>query len=573
MPYRYQSPWMQDFAAQLLRGPKRLRLRQLLGVEFVLSVVESGRQYPGDFVQHALTGFRNPAAFSGARNGDARHNADTLISADALRGDLAQLAEQLSEDAALPLEAYDGRLYSIEDLAERFDVSTKTIFRWRRRGLVGWKFRCQDRRLRVVFADRCVRRFVAENAALVQRGRSFSQLSPVERQQIVDRATALVGQGSKTANAVARVISEETGRAVETIRLILRAHDESHPGAGVFNRANHTLCPDDQRLAVWSAYCDGEPIEHLAARFERPAKWIYRAVTQMRALELQRDAIEFQPSAEFSLDDADGIILQNPAVAQPHRVDAAAARAPANLPPYLQQLFRLPLLSAEGEVALFRKFNYLKFLAEQQRAAIDPETASAVELDRLEALLAQSAEVKQQITQANLRLVVSIAKRHAAPHLDFFEVVSDGNVSLMRAVDKFDYTRGFKFSTYASWAIIKNYARSVPEENTHRDRYQTGKSEFLEKRAANWFLDDDEDEQRAAVRAALERMLQILEERDRAILMRRFGIDNHGEPQTLEEIGRSLGVSKERVRQLESRAMGRLRAEFETDVTSLLSAS
>src|SRR5215470_678501 len=79
-----------------------------------------------------------------------------------------------------------------------------------------------------------------------------------------------------------------------------------------------------------------------------------------------------------------------------------------------------------------------------------------------------------------MRLVVSIAKRHSGQTDNFFELLSDGNVSLIRAVEKFDYSRGNKFSTYASWAIMKNFARSIPEEKHRRERYITGHEQIFE---------------------------------------------------------------------------------------------
>ena len=81
--------------------------------------------------------------------------------------------------------------------------------------------------------------------------------------------------------------------------------------------------------------------------------------------------------------------------------------------------------------------------------------------------------------RANLRLVVSIAKRHVGPADNFFELVSDGNMSLIRAVEKFDFARGNKFSTYASWAIMKNFARTIPDEHRRRDRFRTSQSEMF----------------------------------------------------------------------------------------------
>lgn len=562
--YEYASPFVGDLARQLKRGPVRLRPTQLLNVEFLLSVVEPGKAYPRDFVTHALTGFRPRA---GGDPADA-----PLIDGDVLRGDLVSLAEDISDDAAIPVGNWPDALYNVNELAERFDVSTKTIFRWRRRGLVGWKFRYPDRRMRLAFPDRCVRRFVAEHADLVQRGSHFSQLSPAERDTIIARARVIVESGERTVNAVARLIAAESGRAVETIRLILKHFDEAHPKAGIFNRSALRSGADEQRLAIWEAYVDGASVEALAARFGRPFAWVYACVTQMRARELEQRKIEFMPCPDFEAPDADERILNAPALRHPHSVDAVAAkRIPADLPPYLQQLFRIPLLSTEGEQALFRKLNYLRFKADRLRQALDPETATAVELDRIEALLADAAEVKNQITQANLRLVVSIAKRHASFNGDFFETVSDGNISLMRAVDRFDFTRGFKFSTYASWAVIRNYARTVPDQKHHLERYQTGREELLEIVPGPRF-DEAEDDFVPAARNLLERMLDTLDERERSILRQRFGLDGGGEPQTLEQIGKRFGVSKERVRQLEARAMTKLRGDFAADARVLLGA-
>src|SRR5205814_8658745 len=129
--------------------------------------------------------------------------------------------------------------------------------------------------------------------------------------------------------------------------------------------------------------------------------------------------------------------------------------------------------------------NYLKHLAARLRDRIDPDDARARDLDEVERLQAEALAVKNQIIRSNLRLVVSIAKRHMGTTNNFFELVSDGNMSLIRAVEKFDFSRGNKFSTYASWAIMKNFARTIPEENYRRDRFVTGHEEMFEAAADN----------------------------------------------------------------------------------------
>lgn len=559
---KYRLEAIQSLAAQLARGPRRLRLRQLLSIEFLLSVIESNRHYPYDFVCHALTGFRAPVR---PGNGET-----LLLEPGLLVADLVGLADQLSDDADIPLKDWRERPFTAPELAERFDVSTKTIFRWRRRGLAGWKFRFPDQRKRLLFPERCVRRFVAQNAALVARGSSFSQLTKEERQRIVEQAKELVRKGCRTVNSVARVVSEGSGRAVETIRLILKHYDEAHPQAGLFNRTTLDVDLDERRLALWEAYVDGATVEALAERFGRSIRWVYRTITHLRARELRGRKMEFVPSDEFEQPQADRKILRTPTDG-PLRQELSAAkrRVPADLPPYLAQLFWIPLLTPVGEVTLFRKMNYLKFKAVRLRDRMDPETARATELDRIEALLEQAARVKNEIVQANLRLVVSIAKRHVRPDQDLFELISDGNVSLMRAVEKFDYMRGFKFSTYASWAVIRNFARSIPEQHRHHERYQSGWEELLDGIAAV-NPDETESDYLSAVRVTLDRMLATLDEREGCILRQRYGLDQRGQTQTLEQIGKRLGVSKERIRQLEARAISRLRCDFADDMERLL---
>ena len=157
------------------------------------------------------------------------------------------------------------------------------------------------------------------------------------------------------------------------------------------------------------------------------------------------------------------------------RGQRATSKTPAHsgLAPYVASLYEVPLLTHEQEVHLFRKLNYLKYKASGLRGRLNPSRPQKKLMARIEKLCQETVATRNQILCANLRLVVSIAKRHLGPAQNFFELVSDGNVSLMRAIERFDYSLGNKFSTYATWAIINNFSRSIPEGLRYRSRFRT----------------------------------------------------------------------------------------------------
>jgi RNA polymerase primary sigma factor len=277
----------------------------------------------------------------------------------------------------------------------------------------------------------------------------------------------------------------------------------------------------------------------------------------MRAKRLLENKLEFMNDPAFEDPEAVAELI-GPYPESVTTQRARRPRAPEGLPPYLVSLYDVPLLTREQERYLFRKMNFLKYRAHQLRQALDPARCTAAQLDAIEQLQEEALALKNQIIRANLRLVVSIAKKRVGPTNNFFELVSDGNMSLIRAVEKFDAGRGFKFSTYASWAIMKNFTRSIPEEKHRRDRFVTGHEEMFE--IAPDIRSDAYEQENGHRRSQeiVQGMLGRLNDRERRVLVSRYGIGG-ADAQTLEQLGRELGVTKERVRQIESRAQEKLR--------------
>ncbi|WP_398654090.1 RNA polymerase sigma factor [Streptomyces parvulus] len=281
---------------------------------------------------------------------------------------------------------------------------------------------------------------------------------------------------------------------------------------------------------------------------------------------------------------------------------------------YLREIGRIPLLSAAEEVDLARRVEAGLFAEEKLRLTPDLDSGLALDLDRLVVL---GRVAKRRLIEANLRLVVSVAKRYVGRGLTMLDLVQEGNLGLIRAVEKFDYARGYKFSTYATWWIrqamsraLADQARTIrvpvhvvelinrvvrvqrrmlqergyeptPQEVAdHLDLAPERVGEVLrlaqepvslhapvgeEDDVALGDLIEDGDAASPVESAAflllrqhLEAVLSTLGERERKVVQLRYGLAD-GRPRTLEEIGRIFGVTRERIRQIESKTLNKLR--------------
>jgi RNA polymerase primary sigma factor/RNA polymerase sigma factor len=538
----YKNPWVQQLRDAHAAAPREQLLARIDAAERLIASVDVEQHYHSNQVlEHLDHADDAPAAVAPKVHGrDLVH-------------DLRLLVEDLSDAAELPADAMGEQVFTVEELARQFNVSTKTISRWRELGLVSRRL-VFDGRKRVGFLRSSVDRFVRNNAERVERGARFSQLTDEQRAEFIEHARELAAGGA-VQSEIARRLAERSGRSVETIRAALKQHDLEHPAEAIFPALGGPLT-EAQKHNVYQAYRRGASVEKLCSDYNRTKTTIYRVIGEVRAQRIMELPLDCIDNPRFSRKGADNAILGDmPAAETPTR----KPRRPSGLPPYLASLYEMPLLTREQEQHLFRKYNYLKYKAAKLRKELDVETPKASLMDEIEELYEEIVATKNQIARANLRLVVSIAKRHVTPDQNFFELVSDGNVSLLRAIEKFDYARGNKFSTYASWAIMKNFARTIPGEYRQRDRFRTSYDELFaatQEQRGNPSVDERAQSDRLE---KIQRILARLDEREQQIIIGRFGLDHNREPLTLKEVGAEMGVTKERIRQIEARALNKLR--------------
>ncbi len=283
-----------------------------------------------------------------------------------------------------------------------------------------------------------------------------------------------------------------------------------------------------------------------------------------RVQRLQRTDISFICSPDFAAED----------VGQDHVVDAALfdadeqKKVPADLPTHLRRMCETDLLTHAQETALFREMNHLKFRANVLRSRLDPNHLDLPIADEIESLLNRAEAIRNHIIKANMRLVVSISKKFVTPTQPFDELLSDGTITLMQAVEKFDYTRGFRFSTYAYRSIVRNTYRSVTETRSEQSRFVRDAEQWAFEQAEDNVSSSISDQVWDNLRSLAASMLNELDRRERFIIRSRYALGVHRKVRTLQSLADKLGISKERVRQLEQRALLKLNtmaADLEPD--------
>lgn len=282
-----------------------------------------------------------------------------------------------------------------------------------------------------------------------------------------------------------------------------------------------------------------------------------RPVTKSdRILKMQ---IEFIPSTEFEpmlvakarLNVLEAVPLNGSVV----RKDAASDESLKCLAPALGE----SLLSFAEEQHEFRRMNFLKFSAQRLQSTLDQSNPDARTVAEIERLLAEAQQTRDHLIRANMRLVVANAGKYCTTSYSFEDLVSDGTLALMEAVEKFDYQRGFRFSTYATHAIRRSFFRKIGRRQKDRTRFTVTDPEVLTSAVDHREVDFDAPNETQLINHMLLVLSDHLTERELRVIEGRFGLKNEAEPRTLMELSSELGICKERVRQIEGIALGKLR--------------
>jgi len=566
-----KSKQLQNLLLQAQYAPTKHRLRQIDACQALLRLIKSGKKYPFEFICFYLTGYR-PRKYTEA----------TMLDYEDLLGDLPLYAEQLSQLCPQPVESFTEKIYSIPALTRRFRVCSKTIRRWRRKGLTGRYFIFPDGRRRLGFVASSVDFFIQRNRGRVRQGKKFTHLIDSDRSAIIEHLGRWAQRCPQNRQEAIRRTARKFGRSVETVRKILSDQEKLKNHAIQFTRRQWAM-DRDLRQEIYQLFKQGKSVQELMKQFQRSKSNIYRAINMEAGQELLALPIHYISAEEFTSKDARNMLYDSSESGSQANQSASADITVAQNKPlesiaaYYREISGNNILSFKDEQLLFRKYNYIKFLAAQCQKQIQIDNPSGRKLKQLKLYLNTAGKIKHHLITSNLRLVVSIARKHAHSDPEMLDLISEGNLTLLNAVEKFDFNRQVKFSTYASWAIIKKYA-TLKTKQLRRPAYIVTE-EILEV-AHNLRIEDSKVTVRESARKSLlEVITDTLEEREKIIVKNHFGLTSKTEiigerkALSLAQISRTIGLSKERVRQIELAALQKLRRVLTPDQFDLLTQS
>lgn len=318
---------------------------------------------------------------------------------------------------------------------------------------------------------------------------------------------------------------------------------------------------DASARAVGDAIVGGRATS-VEPKTKRPSK---RCEDAALVAELLSDEIDFMDHPDFHKSGAEKrIYVDAPAVPKPSVTWYRPMMDDIGEPG--QRRHEGIVLTAAQERVIFMQFNYARYRMRRVQKALRGKAPGAEESKELLRWHGIASRLRDQIAETNLALVLAMAKRVRLGEGEFADLIGEGNMALMRAVDKFDCNRGFKFSTYACRAILKAFSRHGIKLAKHKQRFPVEFDPALEQGEGVAAIRATSERQDAAeLREIVESNRAALSEVERAVVMHRFALEGteQGRPPTLAQVGRLIGLTKERVRQIQNQAFEKLRLAIE----------
>jgi len=450
-------------------------------------------------------------------------------------------------------------------------------------------------------------------ASKATTAKTTKKAAPAPKQAVAPEEAAVPAR--KTRKAAATTVTVDAGGAGTVATETAERPAKSRAKTARAAKASGTAAKPTKAGKATQADANGQATAGKEANAEELAAEIEDVVVEEPAELAQAaeaDAAGAASDSDFEWDDEESEALKQA------RRDAELTASADSVRAYLKQIGKVPLLNAEQEVALAKRIEAGLYASERLRAVDDGGERLPTQLARDLGWISRDGErAKNHLLEANLRLVVSLAKRYTGRGMAFLDLIQEGNLGLIRAVEKFDYTQGYKFSTYATWWIrqaitramadqartiripvhmvevinklgriqrellqdlgreptpeelakemditpekvleIQQYAREpISLDQTIGDEGDSQLGDFIEDSEAVVAVDAVSF---SLLQDQLQQVLQTLSEREAGVVRLRFGLTD-GQPRTLDEIGQVYGVTRERIRQIESKTMSKLR--------------
>ncbi|AQQ09888.1 RNA polymerase sigma factor RpoD [Sedimentisphaera cyanobacteriorum] len=543
----FKTDKIKELLADVRFSPIRVKLEMLEKAESLYFLLDSGKQYPYEFVCSKITGY-NPGG-----EGEIE-----ILEGSSVQADVRLFVLELSKTVSQPAAMLNHPAYSIASLSEMLGVSDKTIRRWKRFGLIVRYLVFEDGIKKLAITQQAFEHFKKQNPEIITKASNFNRLSEEERKQILELSKQLKEKRPEIARSkAAELISEKMHRSFETIRSSLQNAEQSEQSNIYLPRKGRVNSKIQKQIS--ELYAGGESVGDICKMLGCSRSSVYRAINRSKAKRIEAVELGFVDSPDFQKP-AQMKKIEEKKIFLPSHVEVSTS--PDDVNRYISRINRIKPATRDHELEMFKKYNCLKKLHQQEKKTLNLSSPSGKKLQKMQSRLEEIGRIKHAVFQSNLRVVINIAAKHIGKHISFAELISEGNMALFRAIEGYDYTKGFRFSTYAGWAVVRSFARITPsdslplEDSMHTDMRNVDVSSVPVVEQAGRDLD--------------EVISANLDPKEQFVVKSHYGLDDPSlikkKKKTLKQIGKELGVSQETARQIELKALQKLRHCLSVDM-------